>query len=224
MLQLLTPRGPRPVQAMLFDMDGTMADTRDFHLEAWKALAERIGRGLDADDILRRTFGQTNRHIIPLLVPDPMPLAEIDALSDEKERIYRELARGRLQPIPGLLDLVSRAHAAGVRLAVASSGNEANVRFILQEFRLERLFTGIAHAGRIRRGKPDPEIMLVAANDLRAAPSLCVVFEDAPAGLESARRAGMIAVGVETYADRDLSEWADLRVPDFREVLARLVG
>jgi len=224
MLQLLTPHGPRPVQAMLFDMDGTMADSRPFHLEAWERMAQRLRPGADRAAVVRRTFGLSNRQIVPLLAAHPMSLEQIDALSEEKEALYRGLARGRVRPIPGLGDLAVRATQCGVRLGVASSAIEANVRFILEEFGLAPYFAAVAHAGRVRKGKPDPETVLLAANDLGAPPARCVVFEDAPAGLEAARRAGMIAVAIQTHPQPGLADWAELLAGDFRDILDCLRG
>lgn len=224
MLTLMTPSGPRPIAAMLFDMDGTMADSRPFHLEAWAEMAGRLAPDCDTAEVLNRTFGLSNRQIIPQLVDREMSVKEIDALSEQKEALYRRMAGGRVRPVDGLHDLVKRAASSAVGLAVASSALEANVRFVLEDFELERYFASVVHTGRVRYGKPDPETFLTAARDLGVSPSLCVVFEDARAGLEGARRAGMTAVAVDIDGGRDFSPWADLVVRDFVEVLPLLRG
>ena len=225
MLTLLTPNGPVLVEAMLFDIDGTMVDSRPFHLDAWGEMAERLSlSGSEVDDVLKRTFGQTNEDLIPQLTDKDLSPGEIETLSKEKEALYRELAGGKLQIIPGLKELIARACQSDVRLAVASSGIEPNCRFALKEFNLERYFAALVHGDMVRRGKPDPEAFLLASNQLGVDPSRCVVFEDAPQGLEAARRAGMTAVAIETHPKDELREWAHMLAPDFVSVLRWLEG
>ncbi len=225
MLTLLTPNGPILVEAMLFDIDGTMVDSRPFHLEAWSKMAKRLSlNGPKVDEVLKRTFGQTNEDLIPQLTDKELTPEEIESLSKEKEALYRELAKGKLQMIPGLKELVTWACQSDVRLAVASSGIEPNCRFALNEFGLERYFAGLVHGDMVRRGKPDPEAFLLAASELGASPSRCVVFEDAPQGLEAARRAGMTAVAIETHPKDELRQWAHMLAPDFHSVLRCLAG
>jgi beta-phosphoglucomutase family hydrolase len=225
MLTLITPNGPVLVEAMLFDIDGTMVDSRPFHLDAWSRMARRLSlSGPEVDEVLKRTFGQTNEDLIPQLTDKELTPDEIEALSKEKEALYRELAKGNLRTIAGLRELLIRASQSDVRLAVASSGIEPNCRFVLKEFGLERYFAALVHGDMVRKGKPDPEAFLLAANQLGVDPSRCVVFEDAPQGLEAARRAGMTAVAIETHPKDELRDWAHMLAPDFHAVLGCLRG
>jgi beta-phosphoglucomutase family hydrolase len=222
MLTLMTPDGPRPCDAMLFDMDGTMVDSRPFHLQAWEELSDRLWPGEDRSEIFRQTFGLSNRAIIPQLGGPEMTAERVEALSEEKEALYRRLAAGNLEVIPGLEEVVRLAVQAGVGLAVASSAPEANVRFVLEELGMERDFDTTVFDGCVQHGKPAPDTFLLAAERLGVDPARCIVFEDAPAGLEGARRAGMIVVGIQTHFGQSLEEWADLLAPDFRAVFERL--
>ncbi len=224
-MHILTPHGPRPVQAMIFDMDGTMIDSRDLHLEAWLQLARRLDAPADGiEQTLIRTFGQTNARIIPQLTERAMSETEIESFSLEKEALFREVAKGRVQLIGGLRELLDRSAQAGVLLGIASSAPLANIEFMLEEFGLRKLFASISHSGRVRSGKPHPETMLVAARDLHVAPPRCIVFEDAAVGLEAARRGGMIPVAIETHPNEALAEWAEIVSRDFHAVLPLLWG
>ncbi len=142
-------------------------------------------------------FGQRNdATLVSWLGPD-VPRAEIVRIADVKEARYRELVRTRgVSLLPGVARWLDALRRAGWRQALATSAPPANVAAILDALDIGASFCAIVHADDVSRGKPDPQVFLLAAERLGVPPERCVVVEDAPAGVEAARRAGMRSVGV----------------------------
>jgi HAD superfamily hydrolase (TIGR01509 family) len=181
----------------IFDHDGVLVDSLEHHQAAWIELGRRIGQPID-DEFVRGSFGLTNRTIFTRLYGhelDPETLARYVEL---KESLYRDLARGRIVLLPGIKALLDGLTARGVRLAIGSSGVLPNLELTVESCGLGGRFASIASVEDITRGKPDPEVFLVAARKAGVEPRHAVVFEDATFGIVAARAAGMRAVGVTT--------------------------
>lgn len=182
-------------RAVLWDVDGTLLDSREYHWLSWQETLTSEGYPITRDEFLQ-TFGRRNDEIVPLYFPN-IGQAEINRISEAKEARYRELMRnGGVEALPGVRYWLQRLHENGWRQAVASSAPLLNVQAILQALDIAACFDALTSAEDVQRGKPDPQVFLVAAQKLGVAPGRCVVVEDAPAGIEGARRAGMKAVGV----------------------------
>lgn len=126
-------------------------------------------------------------------------LNEIQRLSLRKEELYREVVKGwGIEPLPGVRRWLERLRGGGVACGIGSSTEEKNVRLGLGLLGLEEFFQAAVTAEHVQRGKPAPDVFLEAARRLGAMPAQCVVFEDAPAGVEAGRAAGMRVVGVTT--------------------------
>ena len=194
--------------AVLFDMDGVLVDNTDFHINAWLQFAQQHGRPLTKDQYLENINGRVSADAMAYALQRPVLSAELILLTEEKESIYRDLYRPHLQPAPGLLAFLDALKAEHVRLAVGTSAPVSNVLFTLDGLPLRPYFDAIVDASMIRRGKPDPEIYLTAAERVGVLPDQCVVFEDAFAGIEAGLRAGMKVVAVATTHTRD--ELADM--------------
>ncbi|MFO0980906.1 MAG: HAD family phosphatase [Planctomycetota bacterium] len=203
----------RGITALLFDMDGVLADTSELHLQAWLLLAERVGLGSLAAASVRAMFGQVNDTIIPQLFGAQ---ADVAQLGSDKERLYRELARGKLTPYRHVDRALRAARRRGFQLAIGTSAPIENVRFLLAELALEDAFDRLVDRSQFARGKPAPDVFLEAARQLRVAPGCCAVFEDSLHGLAAARAAQMLVVGVAgTHEPATLARHADLIVCDF---------
>jgi len=208
-------------RAVVFDMDGVLADTERFHLDAWhRIVLELTGREVPRD-LVKGTFGQTNDAIIPILwsaVGSDAP-RDVAAIGRRKEEIYRDSARGEVQPIAGLFRFLRWLRDRGVPAGIATSGPMANVRFLLDEFGIEDLFASIVDRAQFAAGKPAPDCFLKAAERLRARPERILVFEDSIHGLRSARRGGFPVCAVATtLPERALRLEARRVVRDFLDI------
>jgi beta-phosphoglucomutase len=184
-----------PVRALIFDMDGTIVDNMRFHEDAWEHLHVTHGLPFDRDSFFSHTAGMAVGEIISPLFPHATP-AEIEAMGKEKELFYRRNYGPHVAPMPGLLDLMAQADAAGVPMAVATAAPPGNIDIVLDTLGLRSRFATIIAPSQGFRGKPNPDLFLGAAERMKVAPEACVVFEDAPNGVEAARRAGMRAVAI----------------------------
>lgn len=201
-------------------MDGVLVNNLEVHREAFAEFFRRYGVERSFDE-LSRVFGKGNDDIMGELMPrDVVERVGIRELGYEKEAIYRELYAPTITPQEGLLDLLAECEKEGVRCAVGSSGYRANVDFVLDKCHIERYFEAAVAGDEVTRCKPDPEIYLTAAAKLGVAAEECVVFEDAEAGIESAKRAGMRVVALATTFSRDFLAQtdADLIINDFRDI------
>lgn len=184
--------------AFVFDMDGTIVDNMAFHMESWLAFFARRGKTYDPDAFFRETAGAQVREILRERLDADIPDDEIAVLAQEKEALYREMYAPHRSAIQGFEVFVARAREDGVKLAVATSAPPANIVFTLDELDLRRHFDAVVGAADVARGKPHPDVFLKAAEKLGVAPADCIVFEDAPMGVEAARRAGMKTIVIAT--------------------------
>ena len=182
--------------AVLWDLDGTLVDSEEHHWRAWRETMAGEGVTLTRSQFLA-TFGQRNDSIIPQLLGTAVVSERVRLIGDTKEVCYRRLVRqGGLEPLPGAAEWVKRLKEDGWPQAIASSGPRRNVEVVLEVLGFDPYFRAIVAAEDVRNGKPDPEVFLAAASRLAVPPSHCIVVEDAAAGIEAARRAGMRSIGV----------------------------
>jgi len=221
------PRPDAPALA-IFDHDGVLVDTLKLHQDSWVAMGREFGLPITEGYVLE-TFGMTNPMLLRRLLGDGLADTEIAGYSDRKESAYRDLARGRIELMEGVRGLLDDLTAAGALLAIGSSGVRANLELTVEECGLHGRFATIVSGEDVTRGKPDPQVFLLAASRAGVDPSRSVVFEDAPVGIRAAKAAGMLAIGVtSSHSAEALHEAgadevvADLGRCDAREILARL--
>lgn len=208
------------LKGVLFDMDGVLVNNLEIHRQAFAEFFRRYGVERTFDE-LSRVFGKGNDDIMGELMPaDVVERVGIRQLGYEKEAIYREIYAPIITPQPGLLAFLAECEREGLRSAVGSSGYKANVDFVLDKCNIRRYFEATVAGDEVTRCKPDPEIYLTAAAKLGLAPCECIVFEDAEAGIEAAKRAGMKVVALATTFDREFLETtdADMIIGDFRDI------
>ena len=167
------------------------------HLSAWVAWYARRNEVMDADNFFAATAGRSN----PEIMLDLFPLLSVQehlAMADDKEALFREFATPALTLIGGARQFVERARQADMRLAVCTAATPQNMALAFQLFGIDTWVDTVTSPADGLRGKPHPDIFLEAARRLGVAPADCIVFEDAPLGVEAARRAGMTAVALTT--------------------------
>jgi len=193
------PRVAGSVGAFIFDMDGTMVDSMPAHTSTWGDFARKHGLTINIDDLMRRTTGRTGMECVRLLLDQPdMPDAQAWDLLSEKEQLYRELFGPVFAEVAGFSDFYAATRARGLKVGVGTAGDIHNVEFALGHLKMTPPPDAIARGDEGLSGKPTPAIFLAAAERIGIAPEHCIVFEDAPFGIEAARRAGMRAVGIGT--------------------------
>jgi beta-phosphoglucomutase family hydrolase len=214
-------------RAVIWDVDGTLIDSGALHFESWQEIMRAEALELTHDQF-HATFGLRNDAVLRTFLGPDVSADEIDRISRIKEQRYRDLLRARgIQPLPGVRRWLEELRAAGWRQAIASSAPMLNLEAILDALDLGGYFGAIASADDVTHGKPDPEIFLLAAARLEVEPRRCVVIEDAPAGVEGARRAGMRSIGVlfahDTLAADMVTRSLDELPPDVLDQLVPLL-
>ena len=185
-----------PVAALIFDMDGTMIDSMPWHAQSWTVFAQRHGLSMAQDEIMRRTTGRNGAECVRELFTRPLDDAEAWALIAQKEATYRELFAPRFAEITGFKAFAAQARARGLKWGVGSAGDQHNIAFALQHLQLPTAPDALVGGDEGLPGKPDPAIFLAACARMSMRPETTIVFEDAPLGIEAARRAGMRAVAI----------------------------
>ena len=211
--------------AVLWDLDGTLVDSEQFHWRAWRDTMDREGIALTHRQFLE-TFGLRNDEILPRWLGPAATAGRIESIARSKEALYRKLLReGGATCLPGVAEWLHRLQREGWRQAIASSAPRANVETVLEVLHLAACFQAVVTAEDVTRGKPDPQVFLTAARRLDTEPAHCIVVEDSPLGIEAARRAGMHSVGINRNgrlagAEIGVSSLAEL--PE--DAFARLLG
>ncbi len=210
-------------QAVIFDLDGVIVDTAEYHYQGWKKLADELGVPFDrqANEKLR---GVPRRESLLLLLGHNPGEEKIREYTDRKNGYYLDLVQ-TLKPgdvLPGAGELIGGLKRAGFRIALASSSK--NARLVLSKIQMTEAFDAVVDGREIQRGKPDPELFLLSARRLDAEPARCVVVEDAESGIEAAIAAGMHHLGIGDAknlprAERVVAGLAEVGVEDFRRLL-----
>ena len=212
-----------PVRAVIWDLDGTLANSEAYHWIAWRDVLHGEGVTITYEQFLG-CFGQRNDRILGAWMPGASA-DTVRRVGDAKEAAFRRLAAERgLTPLPGAAEWVRRLGRDGWRQAIASSAPRLNVDAMLHALGLDSLFQVVTSAEDVTRGKPDPQVFLIAASRLDVPAPCSVVVEDAAAGIEAARRAGMRSVGVSRTARLEADvfvESLDALEPDVFDRLVR---
>jgi len=210
---------------LIFDMDGTIIDSMPVHRSSWLAFAQRHGLAHRVDELDRATSGRTGIEGMRALFGAELSLEQAQALVDEKETLYREAFAPAFRWVAGFDRFAQRARTNGLRCGLGSAGDRHNIRFALDrlpDLGLDGLFDVTVGGDEGLPGKPDPAIFVEVARRLGVDAHDCLVFEDSPAGIAAAQRAGMRAVALTTShpAEELAGPHVLLAVPDFDALLA----
>lgn len=205
------------VRALLFDLDGTLAETDPLHLLAWNEVFKPHGVEVDEKLYQQRIVGRTTAEIVRTFLPDISP-QESEAIGDAKERSFRELTP-KLEPLPGLTGFLRETRRRDLSLGLVTNAPEENVQSVLQALLLEKTFDLAVLASDVGVGKPDPTPYRKAIKSLGVEPEEALAFEDSPTGISSATTAGIPTVGVASAGnpERLRESGAFLTVRDFTD-------
>lgn len=193
---------PVPGAALLFDIDGTLADTDPLHLEAFNRTFEPYGHVFDKPRFSRELQGMANVAIAARFVPHLSP-EEGMAVLDGKEAMFRELARTSIHAVPGLFELLDLADAASLPMAAVTNAPRANADLILDGLGIRDRFKTVVIGADLPHGKPHPLPYLEGLRLLGARAEVSVAFEDSRTGIASATSAGLATVGIRTSLAHD---------------------
>jgi beta-phosphoglucomutase len=202
---------------VIFDMDGVLADTGPIHYESWVKMAAEIGVEFTRE-IFKDTFGQRSPTITRKLVGPEVSEIYVEKWASFKEQYYREIVREKLAPLPGVIRIIKELKSEGFKLAIGSSGPPENVELLLSQLKIKPFFDVIVTAADVNKGKPEPEVFLNAAKILNINPQNCIVIEDAPVGIEAAKRAGMMSIALTTTHNEVELVGAHLIIKDLSEI------
>jgi len=203
------------VKAILWDLDGVLVNSMEFHYRAYSEILSQRGVELSREEYLKEMIGLRNYTILRRVLD--LPNEEILRLAEQKEEAFRRLVKGHVQPLPGAAELVRRAREGGIKQAIVSSTPRANIELMLQSLGLYECFEVIVGEEDAERGKPDPEGFALAASKLGVPPEECVVIEDAPEGIAAGKAAGMRCIGVTTTRPAEKLSQAELVVESLED-------
>ncbi len=190
------------LDAIIFDLDGTLVATNGLHAAAWGLTLERFGYGVGEDRLLRE-IGKSGSVLVPSVLGDRIEAEEGDALRDVHDALYLDLvARGDVRAYPGAERLIREAVARGFKTAVSTGSQREGVERVVAKTGLDvfDLVDVVVTDSEVKSGKPGPEPVLAAAEHLGVAPSQCVLVGDTPFDVECARRAGAVTIGIASGA------------------------
>jgi beta-phosphoglucomutase len=204
------------LEAVVWDLDGVIADTAAYHYLAWRDVFKERGVVYTKEKFMPY-FGRRHDTIIKSVLGD-VPPEELDAITEEKQRNYRRRVADNIRAMPGVVTLMKSLYEYGIKSAIASSAVPENIEIILQGLGIADCFQAIVHGMEVKEGKPSPQIFLLAAKKLKVPPGNCVVIEDAIAGVAAARRAGMKCIAVTNSHTKEALKEADLIVDSLGEI------
>jgi beta-phosphoglucomutase-like phosphatase (HAD superfamily) len=191
-------------RALIFDLNGTMINDMEFHIRAWtEILNTDLKAGLSPEEVKSQMYGKNSELLIRVFGAGKFTDDEMEYWSVEKEKRYQEAYRPHLRLINGLGDFLNRAYEKSIPMGIGSAAIPFNIDFILDQLNIRKYFKVIVSADDVSVSKPHPETFLKAAALLHTAPEDCIIFEDAPKGVEAAANAGMPCVVLTTMHNRN---------------------
>ena len=184
-------------RAFIFDLNGTMINDMNYHIEAWHGILNELGANISMERVKEECYGK-NHELLERIFPGRFTLAEKDRMSFDKETVYQSQFRPNLKLIDGLDHFLQLSHEKGIKMAIGSAAIMYNIDFVLDGLNIRKYIDGIVSADDVTHSKPHPETFLNCAEKLSLPASGCLVFEDAPKGVEAALNAGMDCVVITT--------------------------
>jgi HAD superfamily hydrolase (TIGR01509 family) len=188
---------PAPLNAFLFDLNGTMIDDMSYHIHAWHRIFNRLGHPVSLEKTKHECYGK-NQEVLERVFPARFSDEEKEKMGLEKEMQYQKEYSPYLRLIDGLPAFLQAAYNNGIKMGIGSAAILFNVNFVLEGLAIRHYFDAVVSADDVSVSKPDPETFIKCAAALQVPPENCIVFEDSPKGVEAAGKAGMNAVVLTT--------------------------
>ena len=203
-------------KAILWDMDGVLADTSQLHFETWEKVLTEQGIPFDRQKF-HLIYGLKNRDLLPFLAGNALDPQWMEEIANQKELAFRQGLAGHMILLTGVLDWLIRFQTWGWKQAVASSAPPENVEALVDELDIRPYFEALVTPGSLP-GKPDPAVFLLAASRLSVEPERCIVIEDSIPGIEAAKSGGMLCIAVTTTNPPDALTKADIVVESMAQL------
>jgi beta-phosphoglucomutase len=218
-----------PAKAFIFDLNGTMIDDMTYHAKAWyDILTNDLKANLTREQVKQEMYGKNEELLVRVFGENYFSEEQMKAISEEKEKRYQEAYAPNLRLIEGLPEFLATSHKKNIKMAIGSAAIPFNIDFVINNLNIRHYFKAIVSAESVARSKPDPETFLKAASLLGIGASHCLVFEDAPKGVEAAQRAGMNCIVLTTTHkkgefsnyDNVMGYFKDYKDPELQEFIA----
>lgn len=207
------------IRGVLWDMDGVLVDTGEFHYQAWtNTLA--LHNIPFSREFFRETFGMNNWGILNKLLGHEPDQALYETISHQKEEMFRQVIHGNAKPLPGVLEVLRFLKSRNIRQAIASSAPPENIDVLVDDLGLRNSFDAIVSGYKLP-GKPAPDVFLASAQAIGVLSQDCMVIEDAVAGVEGAKRAGMLCLAVTNTNSAEKLQMADYVVDSLLQLDAK---
>lgn len=198
-------------KAFLFDLDGTLIDTMHWHFITWQVVVEELGSELKGDALMKELYGNGAELMHRLVPHKTFTEEEARKIVDDKEARYRDLYGKNITVLEGAREFLEDALQKQIPMGIGTASNQANIDFALDFLDLRKYLNAIVGADDVQFSKPHPETWLKLAEALNTDPAHCIVFEDAPKGVEAAQKAGMKAVAITGhYSANDFKEYENI--------------
>lgn len=207
-------------KAYLFDLNGTMIDDMQYHIKAWHRILNELGANISLERMRDECYGKNNE-LLERMFPGRFTEDEKNRMSLEKEKQYQQEFKPHLALLPGLHEFLEKAHQEGIKMAIGSAAIMFNINFVLDNLNIRHYFDAIVSADDVAESKPNPETYLKCAAALNIDPKDCLVFEDAPKGVEAALNAGMESVVITLMHEKeDFMRYSNIIcfIKDYREL------
>ncbi|MHA8098331.1 HAD family hydrolase [Aquirufa aurantiipilula] len=208
-----------PIEAVLLDMDGVVVDNLPYHVDAWLLFCEQHGIPLTREVFYRELNGMNSKDTFEWFYGREMSRKEIEHLEEKKEAIYRNFYADHRVAAPGLIAFLTELQEQGIACALATSAGQGNIDFIVDGLGIRHFFQAIVGGAEVKKGKPDPEIYMKAADLLGVNYAQCWVVEDSLQGIQAGLSAGMQVVGITTSHTASELAHTQIQAPNFEGLL-----
>jgi len=206
------------LQGVVFDMNGVIIDDERIHQQSWRYFCRKYGFKLTEDEFKNKVFGRTEADTLAYLFKSKLSDNQVSQYSNERISTIIQVVKDTVKIATGLKQFLQELHDQSIPLAIATSSRKPYTDFIIDFLEIRPFFKSIITAEDIKKGKPDPEIYLLAAHRLSVSPKNCLAFEDSLSGIKSAKRAGMKVIGIATTHRPEELTSANMVINSFQEV------